>query len=126
MCTVAETFLSHYLTDLLYAVLDTFLTLFCCLMMQIIKPKKRSPRWISTSVLDGPSELKDYSSAEYHVNNLLSPVRFQVRCTKLCFVSLNHMQATIRANLSIESKSTILLTFVHVSYISVGSTDIYS
>lgn len=49
-------------------------------MLQLIpNPKKRSPKWISSSV---PEKLWDtpvaqYSSCDYHVNNLLSPVLFR-------------------------------------------------
>lgn len=47
---------------------------------QIIEPKLRSPKWISTSatVENGKIELAKYSSAEYHVNTSVSPVRFHV------------------------------------------------
>lgn len=47
---------------------------------QVIKvPKARSARWISTSIPQAKwdSELAKHSSAEYHVNNLVSPVLFQ-------------------------------------------------
>lgn len=44
----------------------------------IKKPQKRSSRWVSTSIpqseWDCPLAL--YSSADYHVNNLVSPVLF--------------------------------------------------
>ncbi|XP_019359228.1 PREDICTED: fatty acid synthase isoform X1 [Gavialis gangeticus] len=45
----------------------------------IPNPKPRSARWISTSIPEAQwdSELARYSSAEYHVNNLRSPVLFQ-------------------------------------------------
>lgn len=49
-------------------------------MSQVIKsPRPRSPRWISTSIpqSEWESPLALYSSAEYHVNNLVSPVLFQ-------------------------------------------------
>ncbi|KAL2077918.1 hypothetical protein ACEWY4_025603 [Coilia grayii] len=49
-------------------------------LQRVIKsPKPRSARWISTSVpqADWESPLALYSSAEYHVNNLVSPVLFQ-------------------------------------------------
>lgn len=47
--------------------------------LQVIKPKKRSPKWISTSVPEARwgEELAKYSSADYHVNNLVSAVLFQ-------------------------------------------------
>lgn len=48
--------------------------------MQVIKePKKRSARWVSTSIpqSEWDSALALHSSAEYHVNNLVSPVLFQ-------------------------------------------------
>lgn len=48
-------------------------------LMKFIVPKKRSPRWISTSIPEDrwDTELAKYSSADYHVNNLVSPVLFQ-------------------------------------------------
>lgn len=45
----------------------------------IKEPKKRSARWVSTSIpqSEWDSALALHSSAEYHVNNLVSPVLFQ-------------------------------------------------
>lgn len=45
-------------------------------------PKKRSSRWISTSVpeKDWNTPLAETSSAEYHVNNFLSTVYFAEAC----------------------------------------------
>ncbi|XP_073462807.1 fatty acid synthase [Aquarana catesbeiana] len=45
----------------------------------ITVPKKRSHRWVSTSIPESHwrSDLAQLSSAEYHVNNLVSPVLFQ-------------------------------------------------
>ncbi|MEE6523123.1 hypothetical protein FKM82_021855, partial [Ascaphus truei] len=45
----------------------------------ITTPKPRSSRWISTSIAEPQwqSDLAQFSSAEYHVNNLVSPVLFQ-------------------------------------------------
>lgn len=45
----------------------------------IKEPRQRSPRWVSTSIpqSEWESPLALYSSAEYHVNNLVSPVLFQ-------------------------------------------------
>ncbi|XP_073540254.1 fatty acid synthase [Phyllobates terribilis] len=45
----------------------------------ITVPKRRSHRWISTSIPEAQwqSDLAQFSSAEYHVNNLVSPVLFQ-------------------------------------------------
>ncbi|XP_018417291.1 PREDICTED: fatty acid synthase [Nanorana parkeri] len=42
-------------------------------------PKRRSHRWVSTSISESHwrSDLAQFSSAEYHVNNLVSPVLFQ-------------------------------------------------
>ncbi|VVC29215.1 Hypothetical protein CINCED_3A015604 [Cinara cedri] len=42
-------------------------------------PKKRSPRWLSTSIPESKwdTDLARYSSAEYHTNNLLNPVLFE-------------------------------------------------
>uniref|UniRef100_A0A8D0GNS8 Fatty acid synthase n=1 Tax=Sphenodon punctatus TaxID=8508 RepID=A0A8D0GNS8_SPHPU len=53
--------------------------LLSALQKVIPNPKPRSSRWISTSIPESqwPSELAQYSSAEYHVNNLVSPVLFQ-------------------------------------------------
>lgn len=44
----------------------------------IKEPKQRSSRWVSTSIpqAEWDSPLALYSSAEYHVNNLVSPVLF--------------------------------------------------
>lgn len=53
--------------------------LLAALKKVIKEPQLRSPRWVSTSIpqplWDSPLAL--YSSAEYHVNNLVSPVLFQ-------------------------------------------------
>ena len=55
-------------------------------LQKIIKvPKKRSPRWISSSI---PQEkwsepIAQYSSVDYHVNNLLSPVLFRDALTHI-------------------------------------------
>ncbi|XP_069122700.1 fatty acid synthase-like [Argopecten irradians] len=48
-------------------------------LSRIIVPKKRGSTWISSSIPEDrwDSELAQYSSAEYHVNNLVSPVLFQ-------------------------------------------------
>ncbi|KMQ91967.1 fatty acid synthase [Lasius niger] len=45
----------------------------------IPKPKQRSARWISSSVPETAwdSPLAQFSSSEYHVNNMLAPVLFQ-------------------------------------------------
>lgn len=44
----------------------------------IKEPRLRSPRWVSTSIPQSQwdSPLARYSSADYHVNNLVSPVLF--------------------------------------------------
>lgn len=44
----------------------------------IKEPRLRSSRWISTSIppSEWESPLAMYSSADYHVNNLVSPVLF--------------------------------------------------
>lgn len=46
--------------------------------MQIIKPKPRSSRWISSSYpkTEWATEAAKMSSSDYHVHNLLSPVLF--------------------------------------------------
>ena len=48
-------------------------------------PKKRSNKWISTSILESePKEdILKYASAEYFVNNLISPVYFYDKCKDL-------------------------------------------
>lgn len=48
-------------------------------LQKVITPKKRSSKWVSTSVPEDKWEepLAQYSSADYHVNNLVSPVLFQ-------------------------------------------------
>ncbi|XP_056626779.1 fatty acid synthase [Triplophysa dalaica] len=65
-------FHSYYMASIAPALLSA--------LQKVIKsPKPRSPRWISTSIpqADWESPLALYSSAEYHVNNLVSPVLFQ-------------------------------------------------
>ena len=54
-------------------------------LMKFIVSKKRSSRWISTSIPEDKwdTELAKYSSADYHVNNLLSPVLFQEALAKV-------------------------------------------
>lgn len=56
------------------------ITLLLYLFPKVIKsPRPRTARWISTSIPQAEWErsLALYSSAEYHVNNLVSPVLFQ-------------------------------------------------
>ncbi|XP_066443807.1 fatty acid synthase isoform X2 [Eleutherodactylus coqui] len=54
-------------------------SLLSALKKVITVPKRRSHRWISTSIPEAQwqSDLAQFSSAEYHVNNLVSPVLFQ-------------------------------------------------
>ncbi|XP_053308944.1 fatty acid synthase [Spea bombifrons] len=54
-------------------------SLLSALKKVITTPKRRSSRWISTSIPESQwqSDLAQLSSAEYHVNNLVSPVLFQ-------------------------------------------------
>lgn len=54
-------------------------------LVKFIVPKKRSSRWLSTSIPEEKwsSELAQYSSADYHVNNLVSPVLFQEALKKV-------------------------------------------
>ncbi|XP_068199679.1 fatty acid synthase [Antennarius striatus] len=54
-------------------------TLLAALQKVIKKPCQRSSRWLSTSIpqSEWDSPLAKYSSADYHVNNLVSPVLFQ-------------------------------------------------
>ncbi|MEQ2263754.1 hypothetical protein XENORESO_012245, partial [Xenotaenia resolanae] len=53
--------------------------LLAALKKVIKEPRQRSFRWVSTSIpqSEWDSPLAMYSSADYHVNNLLSPVLFQ-------------------------------------------------
>ncbi|KAG8446408.1 hypothetical protein GDO86_014021 [Hymenochirus boettgeri] len=48
-------------------------------LQSVITPKPRSHRWVSTSIPESQwkCDLAKFSSAEYHVNNLVSPVLFQ-------------------------------------------------
>uniref|UniRef100_A0A8C5Q5P7 Fatty acid synthase n=1 Tax=Leptobrachium leishanense TaxID=445787 RepID=A0A8C5Q5P7_9ANUR len=65
-------FHSYYMESIAPALLSA-------LKRVIATPKKRSPRWVSTSIPESQwqSDLAQFSSAEYHVNNLVSPVLFQ-------------------------------------------------
>ena len=49
------------------------------------KPMKRSKKWISTSILESEpkEEILKYASAEYFVNNLISPVYFYDKLKEL-------------------------------------------
>ncbi|XP_050392804.2 fatty acid synthase [Patella vulgata] len=48
-------------------------------LSKVITPKPRSNRWISSSIPETKwnTDLAKFSSADYHVNNLVSPVLFQ-------------------------------------------------
>ncbi|KAK3730951.1 hypothetical protein QZH41_008841, partial [Actinostola sp. cb2023] len=75
--TVGVAFHSHHMAAIapqLKSHLDKF-----------IVPKRRSSRWISTSIPEEKwnSDLAQYSSADYHVNNLVSPVLFQEALEKI-------------------------------------------
>lgn len=65
-------FHSYYMASIAPALL-------AALKKVIKEPKKRSARWVSTSIpqSEWDSALALHSSAEYHVNNLVSPVLFQ-------------------------------------------------
>ncbi|XP_071965803.1 fatty acid synthase-like [Antedon mediterranea] len=55
-------------------------------LSKVIKsPKLRTSRWISSSIPESKwnSELAQFSSADYHVNNLISPVLFQEALQKI-------------------------------------------
>ncbi|XP_071318722.1 fatty acid synthase [Trachinotus anak] len=54
-------------------------TLLAALKKVIKEPRQRTSRWVSTSIpqSEWDSPLALYSSADYHVNNLVSPVLFQ-------------------------------------------------
>ncbi|KAL6094787.1 fasn [Pungitius sinensis] len=64
-------FHSHYMASIAP-------TLLAALKKVIKEPRLRSPRWVSTSIPQSQwdSPLAQYSSADYHVNNLVSPVLF--------------------------------------------------
>ena len=51
----------------------------------LTKPMKRSKKWISTSILESEpkEEILKYASAEYFVNNLISPVYFYDKLKEL-------------------------------------------
>ena len=57
------------------------MVLYCIVLhLKVIKENRpRSSRWISSSIPEArwDSDLARYSSADYHVNNLVSPVLFQ-------------------------------------------------
>ena len=61
----------------MYWVLKQYLPVF--IFLQVITPKPRTKRWISSSIpeSDWHTNLAQFSSADYHVNNLMSPVLFQ-------------------------------------------------
>lgn len=65
-------FHSYYMASLAPALL-------AALKKVIKEPRRRSSRWVSTSIpqSEWESPLALYSSADYHVNNLVSPVLFQ-------------------------------------------------
>ncbi|KAF3691435.1 Fatty acid synthase [Channa argus] len=65
-------FHSYYMASIAPTLLDA-------LKKVIKKPRQRSSRWVSTSIpqSEWDSPLALYSSADYHVNNLVSPVLFQ-------------------------------------------------
>ncbi|NWS73173.1 FAS synthase, partial [Crotophaga sulcirostris] len=69
--TSGVAFHSHYMASIAPALLSA-------LKKVIPHPKPRSARWISTSIPESQwkSDLARYSSAEYHVNNLVNPVLF--------------------------------------------------
>ena len=65
-------FHSYYMQDIAHALKIA--------LDDVIKtPKRRSSRWISSSIAENKwsSELAQFSSADYYVNNLVSPVLFQ-------------------------------------------------
>lgn len=85
-------------------------------------PKKRSSRWISTSFpqCNWKYQIAQYSSAAYHVNNLLSPVLFQEAtqlipsnaiCVEIAPTGL--LQAILRRSLGKEVTNLSLLQRDH-------------
>uniref|UniRef100_H3AY86 Fatty acid synthase n=1 Tax=Latimeria chalumnae TaxID=7897 RepID=H3AY86_LATCH len=70
--TAGVAFHSYYMASIAPSLLTSLTTV-------IKTPKARSARWISTSIpeFNWSSNLAHFSSAEYHVNNLVSPVLFQ-------------------------------------------------
>uniref|UniRef100_A0A672LX21 Fatty acid synthase n=1 Tax=Sinocyclocheilus grahami TaxID=75366 RepID=A0A672LX21_SINGR len=78
-------------------------------LQKVIKnPRPRSTRWISTSIrqTDWESPLALYSSAEYHVNNLVSPVLFQ---EGLRFVPDNAVVVEIAPHALLQTKPLIYI-----------------
>lgn len=47
-------------------------------VFKVVVPKRRSDKWISSSIpeCNWHTDLAEYSSADYHANNLVSPVLF--------------------------------------------------
>ncbi|XP_035824591.1 fatty acid synthase-like [Aplysia californica] len=89
---------------------------------QVITPKKRSPKWVSTSVPEARwgEELAQYSSAEYHVNNLVSAVLFQeglqkVPSNAIAIEIAPHclLQAILKRSLSTEATFVGLMKRFH-------------
>ncbi|ESO84944.1 hypothetical protein LOTGIDRAFT_235996 [Lottia gigantea] len=64
-------FHSYYMADIAPALKEA--------LSKVIKPKPRSKRWISSSIPESKwdTDLAKFSCADYHVNNLVSPVLFQ-------------------------------------------------
>ncbi|XP_067671035.1 fatty acid synthase-like [Haliotis asinina] len=64
-------FHSQYMADIAPTLL--------AVLNKVIKPKRRSERWVSTSVPEAEwhTDSAKFSSAEYIINNLVSPVLFQ-------------------------------------------------
>ncbi|XP_060080138.1 fatty acid synthase-like [Ylistrum balloti] len=69
--TAGVAFHSYYMADIASSLKSA--------LSRVIVPKERGSTWISSSIPEDRwgTELAKYSSAEYHVNNLVSPVLFQ-------------------------------------------------
>ncbi|XP_055874982.1 fatty acid synthase-like [Biomphalaria glabrata] len=89
---------------------------------KVIKPKRRSPKWISTSVPEARwgEPLAQYSSADYHVNNLVSAVLFQeglqkVQSNAIAIEIAPHclLQAILKRSLSTEAVFVGLMKRFH-------------
>ncbi|XP_005094185.1 fatty acid synthase [Aplysia californica] len=91
-------------------------------LSKVITPKKRSPKWVSTSVPEARwgEELAQYSSADYHVNNLVSAVLFQeglqkVPSNAIAIEIAPHclLQAILKRSLSTEATFVGLMKRFH-------------
>jgi fatty acid synthase len=90
----------------------------------VIKPKQRSKKWISSSIPeeDWGSNMAQYSSAEYHVNNLISPVLFY-EALKHIPDNANVIEIAPHCLLQAILKRTLKLSCCNVGLMKRGHTD---